>query len=469
MLFPSLFFPFLLAYLFLSAIWPKKYKSLSSNFLKFSLSIGLAFGLTSCTFFIWLQLFGTAVNNYIIFDLVFLLISTLTVLYASRSILGTNNSCHSFERQEKLYINILATIFSVLFICSIVVFSLRSANEPHGFWDAWAIWNMRARFLFKYGGYLANAFSNLYGWSHPDYPLLIPGSVARIWRYLGNESQIAPVVVAMFFTFGTVTVVVSSLSMIHSKSIGLFAGMVLLGTPYFTKTGAWQIADIPLGFFILSTIVLFCLQDCIGTNFKLIFISGVMAGFAAWTKNEGLLFVTAIIITRLIVILPEKGLKVFLKEMCFFILGLLPILLILIIFKIKYAPNNDLFTGQSVKSIMEKLSNLSRYSAIGKAYFSFFYDKVAKIWLILIPLGLIFFRRSMGKINMVSVKTCFVVSIYMLAGYFIVFLITPHDLSWHIETALPRLFIQLWPVIVFSCFLFLSSPEELMHSFERPV
>jgi len=154
---------------------------------------------------------------------------------------------------------------------------------------------------------------------------------------------------------------------------------------------------------------------------------------------------------------------VFLKEMCIFIFGLLPILVILTIFKIKYAPNNDLLTGQSVESIIEKLLDLSRYSAIGNAYLSFFYDKIAKIWLIIIPLGLILFRRPWEKINVASVKTCFFVSIIMIGGYFFVFLITLQDLSWHLETALPRLFIHLWPVIVFSSFLLLSSPEELMH------
>ena len=74
---------------------------------------------------------------------------------------------------------------------------------------------MRARFLFKSGHNLTNAFSGYYGWSHPDYPLLIPGSVARIWTYTGVQSQIAPAVVAMFFTFATVTVA-RQFSLYHS-------------------------------------------------------------------------------------------------------------------------------------------------------------------------------------------------------------------------------------------------------------
>ena len=462
MLLISLVFPLILAYLFLTLIWPQENFRISNIFLKGSLSIGLAFGFTSCTFFIWLQLFGPAENNYLISETITLLISILIILYSSNFKNREKRTSQHAEFSVKWYTCILILSFTAILICSLVVFTLKSLGDPHGYWDAWVIWNMRARFLFKGGHYWADAFSNLYSWSHPDYPLLIPGSVARIWSYIGKQSQIAPAIVAMFFTYSTVTVVVSSLSIIHSKRIGLFAGVVLLGTPYFTRIGAFQYADVPFSFFILSTIVLFCIQDCIGSNLKLIFISGVMAGFSAWTKNEGILFLVTIIITRLIVILPERGFEVFFKEMSFFIFGMLPILIIIFIFKVKYAPINDLFAGQSIESTIDKLTNLSRYSTIGRAYLFTFY-KIVKIWIIILPLGLIFFRRSWEKINVVSVKTCLIVTMMMLCGYFIVFLITPLDLTWHLTTALFRLFIQLWPVIVFSYFLLLSSPEELIH------
>jgi hypothetical protein len=458
----SLFFPLLLAYLFITFLCRKNNSLKSQILLKGSLSIGLAFGFTSCTFFVWLQLFGPAGNNYLISETTFLLLSILIILYASKSKYSKNSTSQHAEFSVKWYMYILVLSFSVILICSLMVFTLRSLNEPHGFWDAWAIWNMRARYLFRGGHYWANAFSNLYSWSHPDYPLLISGSVARIWSYLGTEPKIAPVIIAMFFTFATVTLTIGSLSVIHSKSIGLLAGLVLLGTPYFIRVGAWQIADVPLGFFILSTIVLYCLQDYVGPDLKLIFIAGIMAGFAAWTKNEGILFLVTVIIARLIIILPEKGFKVFLEEFSAFIFGLLPILIIIGIFKIKFAPNNDLFAGQSIESIIERLTDLSRYSTIGKAYPSFFYNKIANKWLIILPICFIFLRRFREKINMVSIKTSFLVVIIMLCAYFIVFLISPHDLSWHIKTALWRLFIQLWPTIVFSLFLLLSSPEELI-------
>jgi hypothetical protein len=70
-----------------------------------------------------------------------------------------------------------------------VSFIVKSLNLPHGSWDAWAIWNMRARFLYRGGVHWAQAFSEKYLWSHPDYPVLVPGNVARIWDYRGEKKM----------------------------------------------------------------------------------------------------------------------------------------------------------------------------------------------------------------------------------------------------------------------------------------
>jgi len=40
-----------------------------------------------------------------------------------------------------------------------------------------------------------------------------------------------------------------------------------------------------------------------------------------------------------------------------------------------------------------------------------------------------------------------------LAGYFLIYVITPYDLYWHLRFSLNRLFLQLWPSVIFLCFL----------------
>jgi hypothetical protein len=43
----------------------------------------------------------------------------------------------------------------------------------------------------------------------------------------------------------------------------------------------------------------------------------------------------------------------------------------------------------------------------------------------------------------------------MAAGYAFIYLITPHDLEWHMRTSLSRLILHLWPSALFVLFLVL--------------
>lgn len=49
-------------------------------------------------------------------------------------------------------------------------------------------------------------------------------------------------------------------------------------------------------------------------------------------------------------------------------------------------------------------------------------------------------------------------------GYFMIFVISPHDIVWHTETALNRLLLQLWPSIILTISLFTkpAGPHRLL-------
>ena len=79
----------------------------------------------------------------------------------------------------------------VLLLVSFAVPVIEYLRSPHGQWDAWAIWNQKARFLFRAGeGWTA---SLAIPWSAPGHPLLVSLSVARLWAYAGAERTAAPV------------------------------------------------------------------------------------------------------------------------------------------------------------------------------------------------------------------------------------------------------------------------------------
>src|SRR5205807_5392008 len=75
------------------------------------------------------------------------------------------------------------------------------ARYPDGGNDAFIIWNLRARWLFRAGADFRSAFSpEILFWTHQDYPLLLPGLVARGFALLGHESRAVPAVAAVLFT-----------------------------------------------------------------------------------------------------------------------------------------------------------------------------------------------------------------------------------------------------------------------------
>ena len=153
-----------------------------------------------------------------------------------------------------------AVIFFLALVSSLISFAIAFLKEPHGRWDAWLIWNMHARFLFLGGEGWRGAFASGLDWSHWDYPLLLPLSIARGWTYTGGEGIHLPAVMAFFFTFLLLGLLLTSLALLRGRIQGFLGAMVLMGTPFFIVMGTSQFADVPLALFILTTLVLLFLH-----------------------------------------------------------------------------------------------------------------------------------------------------------------------------------------------------------------
>ena len=463
----SIVFPILCAHIILSFYLSRQFPREYGTILNISFSVGLVLGVSSCTFFLWLYFLGFPATNYHVIENIFAVILIPVAFYASKyqRLTGCNQEAGS---EFKLYLRVLSVCTLIIMVCFVVAFLLRSAINPHGWEDAWGMWNLKARFIFRGGDNWRIIFSNALFWSSRDYPLLVPISIVRIWSYLKNDAAIAQILVAALLTFSTVALLVSSLSVIRGKSTGLLAGLVLVGSRYFLKTGAYQIADVPLGFYMLSTIVLFSLKKRSDSQSRCLILAGAMAGLASWTKNEGVLFLLVVIIVRMIVISSNRGIKAYSKELAMFTIGVFPILAVLFLFKLKIPSTNELLTGQSMDTVFARLADFTRYLIIGKSFIVFFYDKLAKEWLIILPIYFFLLGKTKQHVNEESIKTAVLIVLFMLGGYFFIYLITPLNLQWHIDTSIWRLFLQLWPTIIFSFFLVAATPEELFLKIRNP-
>ena len=304
------------------------------------------------------------------------------------------------------------------------------------------------------------------GLVHPDYPLLIPAAIARCWAHIGHETLVVPAVVSMLFAFATVGLIFSSLSILRSRSQGFLAGLVLLGTPFFIQQGASQQADVPLGFFFLATIVLFFLQDRLPkNNHGLLSLAGMTAGFSAWTKHEGLLFLACVIISRLSVMVRVQDRKVFLRQAFSFAAGLAPVLATVVYFKTQIATPNEFISFPGLQVAVDRLTDGSRYLQVGKAWAEEMVH--SGNWIFSLLLLLVFYLLAVGinpdKAIKPALASSLVLLCLLLAGYFLVYVTSPYDLHWTVATSLNRLLLQLWPSLLLVFFLVVNTPEQAMN------
>jgi Dolichyl-phosphate-mannose-protein mannosyltransferase len=440
--------------------WPMRSPSSYCRLIRASLSAGFGVGVFSVIF-----LFARELNPPRLLAIDVLVIAALAaafLLTRSRArpiVIGTMlEECIALPRWLR---HILTASFAFAVAAALYSAVLRSIVHPHGEgWDAFAIWNLHARFLFRGGQYWRDGFSSLIPWSHPDYPLLLPSAIAHFWSALGHESTAVPAVIGLVFTFGTLGLLFSSLAVLRGRTAAMLAGLALVSTPFFVEQGSAQYADVPLSFFFLAVMVLLHLDgqhridSAAVSSSGLLVLAGIAAGFAMWTKNEGILFLGATILAHLFVRAQRR------RFIFMFLPAVAPLLIFVGWFKHSIAFRNELFSNQS--NSLHKVLDPSRYGAILGWFVKDFF-RFGEWWLVPGTLLLVIFfflvvakrRPQTGSDMEASILTL----ILTLAGYFAIYVITPYDLYWHLRFSLNRLFLQLWPCALF--LFFLAVPTEM--------
>jgi hypothetical protein len=431
-----------------------------------SLSVGFGLGMFSVVFFLCLLLGGA---HLILIDVgvcAVLLVSFLG--FRAHTPLTVPIRERSLDQLGWLP-RVLTIAFAIALCAAIYSAIMRMLAYPHGEgWDAFSIWNLHARFLFRGGLNWRDGFTPLLPWSHPDYPLLLPGVAAHFWSYLGHDSPAVPAIIGLLFTFSTVGLLFSALSILRGRTAAMLAATALLATPSFIEQGTSQYADVPLSFFILATLALIGLHDDHTQDDSskrtpgLLALAGLAAACGAWTKNEGLLFLCAIVAARGFTLLrgetSAENWSARLRQLAPLLVATVPALLLIAYFKRFIAPPGDLFSDPT--TTLHKLLDPARYWAIIRWYFKGFF-RFGRWLLIPGSLLLIAFYFAAGKEDRPQprsgIRTSALALALTLAGYFAVYLITPYDIYWHLRFSLTRLFLQLWPSAIFLIFLMVKS------------
>lgn len=453
-LFLSLLLGFLPCYLIFSGRQPFPGRVL------FNMFVPIGIGISSVIFII-LNLLGLSV--YLILLIEIALLAFLIYKYKVLQNKDLKNLLRpaAFLNTNELFKNPILLLITVVYVYAWLmdagIFVFDTIQEPHGLWDAWNYWNLKARIISQAPNEWPSLFHRMSSEEyHVDYPLLQTGFIALCWLSMKSEPLLVPILLSFVFTFCTIGLLSSSVSFFTSKTKGLVAGLIMLATPFFMTMGDSQYADNTVGFFFLATIVLLTFARSESTlKPKLFIAAGITAGLSAWSKNEGLLFITCLFLSQVPLILV-KNFRDLLPGIKYILYGMLPILILIFYYKTQLAPPNDIVHAQGSETLA-KLTDLSRYSTINQWFYKTFgiFGKwfINPWWLFIGAAVYLGIRFKKYKSILIS---GFSLVLLMTGGFYFVYVITPLDLIFHLSTSVHRLFFQLFPTFIFLYFLALK-------------
>ena len=319
--------------------------------------------------------------------------------------------------------------------------SLSWDGSPNGAWDAWSIWNLRAKFLA--GGMASRAWSaELAGTTHPEYPLLLSSAVARCWVCGANADPAVPATIAYGYFLSLAAAAAGGLWLLRGPTSGLLAGLVLVCTPGLVAEVPAQYADIPIATYFLGALLFVLLDRPVW--------AGVLAGFAAWTKDEGVLFCVVLLISVAVFRRASLGRL---------LLGLAPAAVLIAVFKIFLAPH---IASQFGAGMASRLFAPGRWALIAESLKSNFLALGAGWYHPVLPLiafaAGVRLRGDLPAERRLSLAVCG----GLLAGFLLVLAGTPNDLQWQLGTALGRLLVQWWPLAVAATIVSLKNADEIL-------
>lgn len=338
------------------------------------------------------------------------------------------------------YVPILWIAFALSLLIVTNAMSHAWDANPQGNWDAWSIWNLRAKFLASGGGLASRAWSPMLSFTHPEYPLLLSGIVASSWVDAGLISDIAPMAIAYVFFLALILMVTGGIAALRGETLGLLSGLYLMGIPALVTEASSQYADVPLGCYMAGAVLFALLERPI--------LAGVLAGFAAWTKDEGLLFLAVMLVA--VGVLRRSALVRF---CC----GAAPAAALALIFKLVVARGTHSIVSGG--SSFAGLFDFSRWEVVAFAMVKEVIGWNIGWYHALLPLMVLLLVLRFDHRQLRDGMFAATIGLAVVLGYFAVYLITPNDLNWQLQTSLTRLFVQVCPVLLIAAFIGMNAPQ----------
>jgi len=332
-------------------------------------------------------------------------------------------------------------VVALVLACALLVVLRTTAVTPWGYWDAWARINFKARFLAAGGPEWTWIFRGD-GVPHPQYPLLLECSVARLARWSGSSGGFDPMPARVLSVLGWLGCFASVLALVGhlcSPFLAAVAGLMLLCNRTDILWAPMQYSDFALATLLTWSVGLLVLATRAGADpwWPLV---GFCVGSAAWCKDEGLAFAALVSALALCAWIRARrrsfwGPAAWIGGLA---LGGAPVLVL----KLGFASESFLF-GARERSVWQDLTDPARYGIL--------FDKVLEHlelhmagWTLLVLAVVLFLlpRERVVRRSWLPLGLCAAMGLL----YGVVLITTRFDLDWHLSTVMNRLALHLWPV-----------------------
>ena len=345
-----------------------------------------------------------------------------------------------------ILIGLLAIMCASMLINSIIV--------PVFAKDAFSIWFFKAKIFFTERTVPFNILtSDIFEYSHSDYPFLISLNLAWISLCLGQWKD---TVLRIFFTLQYALFIPLFYFWIRkyiSRQNAAIASFVLFSNSHILEYASNGYADFILGIFAAVSII-FLVKWLDSHEKRHLYLSSFFIGSSVFIKNDGAsLFLAILILLAGYLINSYKNKRISINDAAFDLCSFLGIsLAIFMPFKtavlLQAIPNHMI---KNINIFATMAENLNRFPVIaGYFLYELYLDTyVWQYFWIFLTLLLIIGRKRVFGANIRFILYFFFIS---LSFYFFVYMLTVLPLAYHLEASFHRLLIGLAPAAAFLAF-----------------
>ena len=345
-----------------------------------------------------------------------LAVAIVAYVIASRHPDPSPSSRLGMTERGRLGMTVVSIVADLTTAITLIGYTLYATMTSPWEWDFNAVWGLKARTFFEQGGidwrFIQSPWNDF---AHPDYPLLVPMNFDFLALVSGGWSDRW---LGFLFAAYAIALLLIVREVMRSDFAAPFPALITLAIASLACTRDIGMAE--------GALVAFATAAMLMTRAGRFLSAGIILGLAASAKNEGALFIVAVVLALVIARRWRDAVKLW------------PAVVII-------APWKIIAALRHLKGVFEGPPLTQRVPAHLAHWWDFVRALVTStpdvaLWILILVSILI--ARSAARRQ----EGPYLLMIFLqIGGFLAAYLATPFDMQWHIATSWPRLARQVVP------------------------